>query len=368
MVQGTRVKETTPEEQPAHRPRHQSARPSRGRSRPAWIGGALVLGVVAFVALLALTGVQELWQVLVDADHALLILPLACVVASYLTMALSYHGIARAAGDHIHFLDMLKITLVANSLNYLVATGGLSGFAARTYYFTRRSVPPENAVVISLAQTFLTNVTLLAFVLLGFSYVFVSRELAGAALTGTALTTGVFLVLALATGAVLLHRPLRRRFLLVVAELTHRSFSRLRPAAGLSRISLRRYLATLDRGIGFLLTNKRAMLAPLVFIVLDWIFTILILHTAFLAIGERLPFGQTVVGFSVGLILSFVSLIPGGLGIMEGSMSAIFAGMGVPLEGAVAAALLFRFFYYIFPLLVSLVFLRDILKQLRAAT
>jgi glycosyltransferase 2 family protein len=367
MVRGERVNESTSESQSTHRTARQSSRRSKRHGRPAWIGGALALGVAAFVALLALTGVGELWRVLVEAEHALLVLPLLCVAASYLTMALSYHGIARAAGDHIQFLDMLKITLVANSLNYLVATGGLSGFAARTYYFTRRSVPPENAVVISLAQTFLTNVTLLAFVLLGFSYVFVSRELEGAALAGTAATTGVFLLLALASGAVLLHRTLRRRFLLVVAELTHRTFARLRPAAGLSRISLRRYLATLDRGIAFLLANRRAMIGPLVFIVLDWIFTILILHTAFLAIGEALPFGQTVVGFSVGLILSFVSLIPGGLGVMEGSMSAIFAGMGVPLESAVAAALLFRFFYYIFPLLVSLVFLRDILSQLRSA-
>ncbi len=370
MVQDYRVNESTSETQSA--PRQQgsvrptlSGGPSKAKGRPAWIGGALLLGLTAFVALLAMTGVGELWQVLRSARHELLVLPLLCVAASYLTMALSYHGIARAAGDHIHFLDMLKITLVANSLNYLVATGGLSGFAARTYYFTRRSVPPEKSIVISLAQTFLTNVTLLVFVLLGLAYVFAGRELEGAALAGTALTTALLMLLAFVTGAVILHRPTRRRFLNIVAEVTYRSFRKLRPAAGLSRISMRRYLATLDRGIAFLVANKRKMIAPTVFIVLDWVFTILILHTAFMAIGEALPFGQTVVGFSVGLILSFVSLIPGGLGIMEGSMSAVFAGMGVPLQAAVAAALLFRFFYYIVPLVVSLIFLRDILLQLR---
>lgn len=356
--------------QEIHSQKKSAPHPSRrrkARRRPAWIGGAFAVGLLAFVVLFAYTDVYELGRVLVDADHLLLLLPLLCVAASYVTMALSYHGIALAAGERFEFLDMLKITLVANSLNYLVATGGLSGFAARTYYFTRRNMPAEKAVVISLAQTFLTNITLLAFILVGFFYVFNSHELAGAALTSTAALTLAFLVAAVVAGLVLFNRALRRRTLLVTADLTYRTFRRLRPAAKLSRTSLRRYLATLDRGISFLIANKQKMFLPLVYIILDWFFTILILHTSFLAIREALPFGQTIVGFSVGIVLSFLSLIPGGLGVMEGSMSAIFAGMGVPFEVAVAAALLFRTIYYIVPLIVSLLFLRGILSQVRKA-
>ena len=44
-------------------------------------------------------------------------------------------------------------------------------------------------------------------------------------------------------------------------------------------------------------------------------------------------------------MLSFASLIPGGLGVMEGSMAAVFASMGVPFETAVVAVLLFRIVY-----------------------
>ncbi len=355
------MKSTTLDKNPAPPPPRQRKR----SGKPAWIGGAFAFGLLAFIVLFAVTDVPELWRVLANAEPLWLILPIGCVAASYITMALSYHGIALAAGERFGFLDMLKITLVANSLNYLVATGGLSGFAARTYYFTRRSMPADKAVVISLAQTFLTNITLLAFVLLGFSYVFTVRELDGAALTSTAVLTGILLLAVIGAGIVLLSRNLRRRALLVVAELTFRTFRKIRPAASLSRVSLRRYLATLDRGISFLLSNKRKMFAPLVYIILDWLFTILILHTSFLAVREVLPFGQTVVGFSVGIVMSFLSLIPGGLGVMEGSMSAIFAGMGVPFEVAVAAALLFRLFYYIVPLAISALFLRGLLQQVR---
>ena len=358
------VTDSKSETMPPHKP------PSRRRrrGRPAWIGGTLVIALLAFAVLFAFTDINELADILANANLPLLALPLLCVIASYVTMALSYHGIARAAGGQISFMDMLKITLVANSLNYILATGGLSGFAARMYYFTRRSIPAESAVVISLAQTFLTNMTLLLFVLLGFVYVFVARDLDATATVGAAAIMVGLVAVAGAGATVLLHRGMRRCCLLYTAELTHRTFRRLRPAAGITRISLQRYLATLDRGISFLVANKKAMRWPLFFISLDWLLTILILHTSFLTIRYALPFAQTVVGFSVGIVVSFVSLIPGGLGIMEGSMSAVFAGMGVPFEEAVAAVLLFRVTYYIRPLLVSLVFLRDMLAQGRSAS
>lgn len=348
-------------------PAHKSPRASTQRRRPAWIGGTFLVAALAFVILFAFTDIEELFDVLAGADAPLLLLPVACVAASYVTLALSYHGIARAAGARIRFADMLRITLVANSLNYVLATGGLSGFAARMYYFTRRGVSAENAVVISLAQTFLTNMTLLSFVVLGFAYMFFARDLDAAALAGSATFLAILLALAAAGATVLLHRGTRRCCLLHTAELTLRTFRRLRPGAGMTRVTLRRYLATLDRGIGFLVVNKRAMAWPLFFIIVDWILTILILHTAFLTVRQPLPFAQTVVGFSVGIVISFISLIPGGLGIMEGSMAAVFAGMDVPFESAVAAVLLFRIIYYILPLAVSLVFLRAMLAQGRSA-
>ncbi len=341
-----------------------SATPSTGGGKGGWLGTAFVLAGLAFLVLFLFTDVAELTRVLAGTDPILLILPILCVVASYVTMALSYHGIARAAGGQMSFQDMLKITLVANSLNYLLATGGLSGFAARMYYFTRREIPPGKAVTISLAQTFLTNMTLLAFILLGFIQIAARRDIDGSLLFSTTAAVATLVALAVFSTALLTHQGLRRRALGAMSQAAVYVAGRAR--SDLGKVAVHRYTATLDRGIAFLLNNKAKMIAPLFFIILDWIFTILILHTSFLTVRYTLPLHQTIVGFSAGIVLSFVSLIPGGLGIMEGSMSAVFAGMGVPFETAVAAALLFRVIYYLLPLLVSVVFLRSMIEQVRS--
>src|SRR5262249_22982255 len=105
------------------------------------------------------------------------------------------------------------------------------------------------------------------------------------------------------------------------------------------------------------MSRKRDMVVPLLYIALDWVLTLLILYTSFLTLRCPVRLSQVMVGFAVGMVAAFASLIPGGLGVMEGSMAAIFAGFGVPYESAVLAPLLFRIAYYVLPLLVSLFFL-----------
>src|SRR5207253_2166635 len=161
----------------------------------------------------------------------------------------------------VPFGDMLRITIVANTANYLVAAGGLSGFALRMYLFVRRGLPAGSAVLVSLVQTLLTNLALLVFVIAGFVLLLASHALVGRDL--------------------LLDRP-------------------------------------------------HAMLAPTAYIVLDWAFTLLVLYAAFVAIGHPVQMSYVIAGFAIGMFVSIVSLVPAGLGVLEGSMAAVFATLDVP--------------------------------------
>ena len=328
-----------------------------------WVRWAFVLGLAAFAAIFAVADLHELWAVLQRADPWLLTLPFLFMLASYVTMARSYQGIAEAAGCRVALLEMLKITLVANSMNYLVSTGGLSGFAVRLYFFTRLGVSSQTAVVISLAQTFLTNCTLLVFVLIGFAYVFRNSSLHGSALVVTVVLLVLFLLLAVIAALLLFNPRLRRRTLFRLAQMTHWLLHRVRPGKAPARTHIWRYQFNLNRGIDFLVSRKEAMLKPLFYIGLDWLFTILILYSAFLSVGYSIALSHVIVGFAVGIVLSFASLIPGGLGVMEGSMAAVFASMQVPFETAVVAVLLFRVAYYLVPLLISVFFLHGMFAQ-----
>ena len=280
-------------------------------------------------------------------------------------MARSYQGIAVAAGCPVSLAEMLKITFVANSMNYLVATGGLSGFAVRMYFFTRLGMASQTAVVVSLAQTFLTNVTLLAFVLVGFAYVFCQPHPAGlgAGRHHRSCWCSPIVAAAFAGSA-----PAPSRAC-AAARCSGSRRARTGSCTACSRTAPRRARtsgATSSTSTAASPSCSRAS-APCwrrwSTSSLDWFLTILILYTSFLTVRYWIEFAEVIVGFAVGIVLSFASLIPGGLGVMEGSMAAVFSSMGVPFETAVVAVLLFRVAYYLLPLLISLFFLHGMFVQ-----
>ncbi len=329
---------------------------------------ATLFAVAGFGILFFYSDGKQLAQVASNLAWPRLLLPIGATLFSYVLMSLSYEGIARAAGTPIGFLPMLRITFVSNIVNYIVATGGLSGFALRMYFFRQHGIPVARAVTISFVQGLITNLTLLIFLVLGFVFLLTHPSLGTTALVSAAVLLAVFVLATLLCLLLLIRPSVRRRVLFWGLEASHVIAKRLLPHHRTPRrVRLWRLQVNIERGFAFMLANWRQMILPVLYIILDWIVTLGVLWGAFWCVHEVVPFALVTVGFAVGILFSLVSLAPGGLGIMEGSMTTVFVALGVPLEQTVVAVLIFRLAYYAIPFLVSLAFFRGMLRRARAA-
>jgi len=341
--------------------RRGDARP--GRRRRLLFAAALALGVGLLALPVLLADGRELVRTAAAINPLVLTAPLVLTLLSYGAMARSYQGIADAAGFRLDFRDWLRITFVSNTANYLVTSAGLSGFAVRMYLLSQQGVASGRAVLISLVQTFLTNFTLLFFVLIGFVTLVARYDLSSVALVAAS-TAVIAFSAGLAWAAVLVYqRRLRRRTLLFAAETAHRILRRVAPRWTPRRVRLWRLQHNLNEGLEFLLARKAHIIGPAWWITLDWVLTIGILFAAFRAVHYPIAPGLVMIGFAVGICLSMVSLVPGGLGVMESSMTAVFVSLGVPLEPAVVAVIIFRVAYYLVPLVISLFFFRGLMAR-----
>lgn len=342
-----------------------SAEPGPARGRRLAIA-ALVCLVGVYGLLYFYSDGRRLLEVAARLEVHRLLLPIAATLASYALMALSYEGIAAAADSAIGLLPMLRITFVSNTVNYIVSTGGLSGFAVRMFFFRQSGIAMARAVTISFVQGLLTNLALLVFLLIGFFFLLTDESLGGAAVFSAATLLALFLAATVLCFVLLLRPALRRRLLFRAGELLHATARRLLPETRApTRIRLLRLVHNIDHGFEFMLAQWTRMLLPAAYIAIDWIVTIGVLWGCFWCVGERLSFPLATIGFAVGILTSMVSVVPGGIGIMEGSMTLVFVGLGVPREPTVVAVLLFRLIYYGVPFLVSLAFFRGMM--LRAA-
>jgi hypothetical protein len=210
----------------------------------------------------------------------------------------------------------------------------------------------------------LTNFTILILVLVGFASLLVHGELGATGLGATAGAVAIFAIGIAYTAVLAFRRRLRRRSLTSVTLRSHRALRRFLPRWAPARRRLFSFQHHLDEGLDFVLARKHRMLGPAAWILLDWFMTMGILWWAFRVLHHPLAPGLVLIGMGVGLVLSFVSIVPGGLGIVEGSMTAVFVGLGVPFDTAVMAVLIFRSAYYVIPVLVSLLFFHGLVRQL----
>jgi len=108
------------------------------------------------------------------------------------------------------------------------------------------------------------------------------------------------------------------------------------------------------------------MAIPILYVFLDWLFCLIALYFSFITIGYPISPGVLVVGFAIGIFVSLISFVPGAIGIMEGSMAAIYYSLDVPLEVAIIAVLLYRFVYYVFPFVTSIILYYPLFEEAKA--
>ena len=79
----------------------------------------------------------------------------------------------------------------------------------------------------------------------------------------------------------------------------------------------------------------------------------LTLYLLFAAAGHAVSPGILLVGYGLPLLLGKMSFLPGGVGIVEGTMAALYDGLGVPDGVTVVVILTYRVLSFWLPTLLG---------------
>ena len=111
--------------------------------------------------------------------------------------------------------------------------------------------------------------------------------------------------------------------------------------------------------------DKNALAKATLSSFLGWFFDILAIYTVFLSIGENnIHISILIITYTISMISGWLPLfLPGGLGIVDGTMAILFIYGGVPVEIAVLATLLYRLSSYWFNTLLGAFYFWVLLKN-----
>ncbi len=321
-------------------------------------------GTVMTIALIALAvaglGVMlsawaDVRQAIGNANWRPLLLALVATAITYAAISVRFAALARAVRIRAPFRLLCELGGVSTLLGRVAIGGGTAGMLLRIVTLKRRSASISAAAAASIAHSYLSFILAIIVLVAAIAYA-ASAGWLGSIQTGTiAAATILLLACAAFIAAALFAKPLRDR---LTAGITRMLF---RATGNDLRAEALRFARIIDQGARGVCSRPAlpAMIAAL--LVIEAAAAGAALWLCFAAIGQPMSAGILLLGYGVGVAVGMVSMIPGGLGVQEGSMAGVYSLLGVPLEDAVATTVLFRAVHYFAPFLASILLYRKML-------
>jgi uncharacterized protein (TIRG00374 family) len=320
--------------------------------------------VVLFISALVLLGIiataldwRAVRDVLGQADWRPIITALAFTAVSYGCLSYGFVISCKLFAIRVHWRDLFAIGFVSNVLSNVVAVGGVAGYSVRFLLMRRHGLAVEDIVAASLFHSYINNLAMFALLPIGLTHLFLNHPLQPLQTQALAAAALVLAGLVVIASLVLFSRALRLSTLDLLGGALERLLRRN------VRSTLASFDATMVRGTTAISARPLLVAALILLIVVDWTSSVLTLWFCFDALGAHLSPGLLTTGFAVGVMAGLISMVPGGLGVQEGSMAGIYALLGIPFHQAFLAAILFRIVYYSFPFLISLGVYQRLLRR-----
>jgi uncharacterized protein (TIRG00374 family) len=234
------------------------------------------------------------------------------------------------SGAELSLSSLTLVSLANNAIAYSVPGEPAVSSAYRYRFFRRRGASGASAgwsiLTILIAQAIGMSLLLLIGVLIALT------GDTGVQARGTVLV-GLFVVLI--AGAFLIRRDLLLRFLGLLVRLCRRVTAHPRGDV------MQRIESTLQRMREIPLSNVKAIGLVAMATAL-WLMDFVTLLCCFGAVHAPIPWGGVLLAFGVSQIVASLPLIPGGLGIVEGSLAVILVAYGAKKVPALAVVLIYR--------------------------
>lgn len=326
----------------------------------AWARRAFLLVAAGFVVRTTVVGWPEIrraFQTLSDGAAGLVLVAIALECLWVFTLAQVYRSSLIGLGGSATMSGALRVSMGAFTLSRVLPGGGAVGalFAAREFIRAGNRAEVTLIALVSAGWVSLTALTLLLLTGVGVGVV------AGSLTANYLILPAAVLGVLAATGLLATLAARRLSWRGRVARGLERVFRGW--GAGMSRVDIESALYDRGRrGVG-------GLARVFGWSAISWALDAAALAVMFAAFGHPLGVGVLTVGYGVAnLIQALPEVTPGWLGVIEGSLSLTYAGLGVPAGVAVVVILAYRSISFWMPVAAGLPHAWGIIRANRQAS
>lgn len=309
----------------------------------------LVLTIATFIALAILIYSlrQQIGGVItnlgrVNAIALLLIIPIEFF--NYDTYARLYRSLFATLGKGVRYWPMFKLTLELNFVNHILPSGGLSGISYFNLRTRTEGISAASSTLAQVTKLFLLFASFQPLLILG---VFILALRGHTSNLIMVIASSLITLLIVGTFAGLYVIESRRRinsFLTLITKVINRLIHLVRPRYP-ETININRAQSTFNElhdNYEVFKKNLSALKKPFIYMMIANITEIAALYVVYIAFGEFVNIGAVILAYAVANFAGLISVLPAGIGIYEGLMTAVLVATGIPAELSIPVTLMYR--------------------------
>jgi len=306
----------------------------------------ILLGLAVHLILPQIASFEESLQVIRTMVLWAVLLAAFAQIMSYVGTGYLLYSVVAIVNQHLSVLMGAMINLAATSMG--MVAGGTLGNAAATYRWVRKSgVSAEGSGLAGTLPTIFNNAILTVLAVAGIIYMMLVHELSSLQFFTFLL---ILSLMGVGLAAVSWGKHHRDNFtsaaVRIASSFAHLLNNPYTPDA--TEALVNRMFAALDT------LGNGGWKRPLLGATLSTGFDMLTLYFFFIAAGHPVKLSVLLVGYGLPLLFGKMAfLIPGGVGVVESTMAALYTGLGVPGPITVVVILGYRMFSFWIPTLIG---------------
>jgi uncharacterized protein (TIRG00374 family) len=305
----------------------------------------IIIGLAVYILLPQIPSLEESIHVLRSMLPWLVGLALLAQIGSYVGRGYLLKAIVDLGKTRVSLGRGVLIALAAGSVGLV---GGWVGAGAATYRWIEQGEDhSKEAVLAGILPPFLNEIVLVLVTILALAYLLIDYHLSRAQVLGMSVSFSLVILGLLVVVYALQHQATVEPFVLKSVDRVMHALGRVHDPS-----VIRKAIEDLYQGLALL--DNKGWILPARGAVVNVGFSMLSLYFLFLAAGHRIHPGVLVAGFGLAYLLGKVAYIsPGGVGLIEGGMTAIYSSLGVPNSISVVVILSYRLISFWLPTLLG---------------
>jgi hypothetical protein len=308
----------------------------------------LVVGLAVWLIIPELVGWDESVRVLSHANPFLLFGAFLLQVLSWASDAHINKTLLSTLRQKLHFFDLVRISSLEVFASHCLPIGGIGFSVSNIYFFKKQGLSGQAAFLLVVMRTLFVNLAFIFLFLLSLASVPTHPSLA---VTGKILAF-IISIVGILTLATSLHFYFHKDGFLKTARAVTRWTNQL------ARRFLHRAVWDVDKiesGITDIYTSleiarTKKKYLPIAFLsaIMYHLTGVGCLYLVFLSLKYQPPIGALLLGYFLPIFSAMIT--PGGVGLFEGMMSAIYLLYQFPTSETLMVVLVYRFFSFWLPI------------------